>query len=735
MSDERISVSIEIEDKFTSAFNKLNDSLKVIENNLSKVNKQTENNNNTMNKFITGATQAASALAGFAVLKSVVTEFQNAEMAQNKLNKAFENSKGLGITKKELTDLGKTLEDKTLFSGEAIAQVQTKLISFKNIGGEAFQRATSLALDFATATGQDASAGATMLGKALSNPAEGLGALKKAGVDFNKEQEIMIQRMVENGQVQQAQTLILNQLEQVYKGQAEAQTQGSGAIALMTHKFSQLSEEIGKNIFGFIQPFIVFINTEVLPALNSWAGDIAKLIAILGSLVVAINGVSIALGLLTKANLILLGISLAVFGIIKAFENWETITEWMGIKLQELKIYMMEIGQAIAEWIPGFSDTKAELNKAIEDAKFKLDELNREKVFKADERRKEELEKERKAAQAENEAKLKANQQYEQMIKNLNAQGKRDKAAQVAKEIEDEFQKKIRAYDKLSAEDIEFLRSEDKRSKEQKTKQLKLQRMAYNMLSDEDKKYMDDKAEFEVKEQNKQFKKDQARNKRLMKLTSEYNRDYADAVIQAEDKITQEKNQQEIQRMMIEQNIGNARFVAAQDFFGQMSQLQQVKSREMFEIGKAAAIGSAIINAYEGISKTLATYPFPISAAMAAAQAAVAFAQVQNISAQSPQFENGGIVPGSSYTGDQVNARVNSGEMILNQRQQKNMFDALDKGNVSGNNQPQQINYVTNVKIIGNGDTYLKKQVEKTISNVEKRKLQKQQSIRGRFAV
>lgn len=41
-------------------------------------------------------------------------------------------------------------------------------------------------------------------------------------------------------------------------------------------------------------------------------------------------------------------------------------------------------------------------------------------------------------------------------------------------------------------------------------------------------------------------------------------------------------------------------------------------------------------------------------------------------------FANGGIVGGSSYSGDRILARVNSGEMVLNQRQQKNLFDLLD---------------------------------------------------------
>lgn len=41
-------------------------------------------------------------------------------------------------------------------------------------------------------------------------------------------------------------------------------------------------------------------------------------------------------------------------------------------------------------------------------------------------------------------------------------------------------------------------------------------------------------------------------------------------------------------------------------------------------------------------------------------------------------FADGGIVGGSSFYGDKILARVNSGELILNQKQQKVLYDAID---------------------------------------------------------
>lgn len=48
--------------------------------------------------------------------------------------------------------------------------------------------------------------------------------------------------------------------------------------------------------------------------------------------------------------------------------------------------------------------------------------------------------------------------------------------------------------------------------------------------------------------------------------------------------------------------------------------------------------------------------------------------QAKNILSDTEQYATGGIVGGTSYTGDKVPARVNSGEMILNREQQTNLF-------------------------------------------------------------
>lgn len=60
--------------------------------------------------------------------------------------------------------------------------------------------------------------------------------------------------------------------------------------------------------------------------------------------------------------------------------------------------------------------------------------------------------------------------------------------------------------------------------------------------------------------------------------------------------------------------------------------------------------------------------------------AVAAFIALIATAKSSASFAKGGIVPGTSFSGDNVSAQLNSGEMVLTQTQQKNLFNLLDGG-------------------------------------------------------
>ena len=61
-------------------------------------------------------------------------------------------------------------------------------------------------------------------------------------------------------------------------------------------------------------------------------------------------------------------------------------------------------------------------------------------------------------------------------------------------------------------------------------------------------------------------------------------------------------------------------------------------------------------------------------------------------------FATGGVVPGNSFSGDNVLARVNSGEMILNRAQQARLFDIAEGNTEPGGAGGAVINQTINVQ-------------------------------------
>lgn len=70
--------------------------------------------------------------------------------------------------------------------------------------------------------------------------------------------------------------------------------------------------------------------------------------------------------------------------------------------------------------------------------------------------------------------------------------------------------------------------------------------------------------------------------------------------------------------------------------------------------------------------------PFPANLAAIA----TVVATIASVFGSLPKFADGGVVGGSSYFGDKLLARVNSGEAILNQRQQVRALSLMEGGNV-----------------------------------------------------
>lgn len=95
---------------------------------------------------------------------------------------------------------------------------------------------------------------------------------------------------------------------------------------------------------------------------------------------------------------------------------------------------------------------------------------------------------------------------------------------------------------------------------------------------------------------------------------------------------------------------------------------------------------------------------FPANIPAIATTIATIMSVIGTIASVAGSFAEGGIISGGSQIGDQMVAKVNSGEMIINGKQQQNLWKAISTGNLGGNTE-NQIS-VSNVRVKGS-DLYL----------------------------
>ena len=163
----------------------------------------------------------------------------------------------VGYTSKQLQQMASDLQGKTLFGDEQILKDATaQLLTFTNISGEQFQRTQKAALDLATRLDGDLKGASIQLGKALNDPVANLSALSRSGIQFSNEQKAVIKSLAETGQLAEAQTLILDELNKQYGGSAEAAAAADGGFTQLANAFGDLQEVIGETLMPMLTPLV-----------------------------------------------------------------------------------------------------------------------------------------------------------------------------------------------------------------------------------------------------------------------------------------------------------------------------------------------------------------------------------------------------------------------------------------------------------------------------------------------
>lgn len=330
-----------------------------------------------------GAAMSAAVTLPLTLLaKSSIQAADIQAKAEAKVQQALlQTGNAAGYTLDQLKKLAAETQSKTLFGDEEILSgVTAKLLSFTNITGENFRRLQGLVLDFSTQMKVDASQAAVTLGKALNNPIKATTQLDRVGITFTEQEKKKIKALTDAGRAAEAQALILDKLNSMYGGQAEAAARtGAGAIKQMQNAWSDLKETIGT----VLMPYVVALANrlkELFERLQTLSPATKKVIIVIGAFVAAIGPLLLALGSL---NLILPAIKSGVVALTGALPALKAAIASLASPLGLILALVVGIGVAYAglarqrnQWKSDFAKEVAGMDDAeIQKQKNELLEL------------------------------------------------------------------------------------------------------------------------------------------------------------------------------------------------------------------------------------------------------------------------------------------------------------------------------------------------------------------------
>lgn len=236
----------------------------------------------------------------------------------------------------------------------------------------------------------------------------------------------------------------------------------------------------------------------------------------------------------------------------------------------------------------------------------------------------------------------------------------------------------------------------------------------WRKMLDEQTSFFEAQDELQIKQQEKEMQRSEEKLERLQEtyLTEQelLKADYEEKqVIIDEALLNQQLSEEEHQSMMnkivkdyakarsdIERAELNNRLSMTGSILDNLSSLMNTKSKEMFEVGKAAAIGSAIINTAQGITSALKDVPYPFNLAAAASVGVAGAVQISTIQSQS--FGGGGGGTPTTMAGGQP------------------AVPTTQAGGAGGQN--QQTQEQQNVNISLQGDSFSRDSVMSLIENI-----------------
>ena len=243
--------------------------------------------------FGTGIKKLKGMIAGAFAVSSIVS-FAKECLGLSKVQAEAEKKLGAvikatgaaaGLTADEMKKYASQLQDVTKYGDEVTIDAMAIMSTFKSIKGDVFKEAIASAQDMATVLNTDLNAAVMQIGKALESPEIGLTALRRSGVSFSQEQVKQIKQLVAEGKKQEAQLIMLKELQNEFGGAAKAAAGDAyGAATQLSNAWGDLKEVIGAAVTPSVESINSLtnatkevtnvLNDESIPAWRKWLGMI-----------------------------------------------------------------------------------------------------------------------------------------------------------------------------------------------------------------------------------------------------------------------------------------------------------------------------------------------------------------------------------------------------------------------------------------------------------------------------
>ena len=239
-----------------------------------------------LSKALTITGLATAAVASFKAVenaaKDCINAFSEVDKVTQRLNAVWKNvGETTGKTASEMNDLASALEKQTYFAAENIKEAGLLLAATESLTDEGFERALNASLDLAAALGEDVTSAAQTLAKAVQEPENALSRLKSIEVSFTEDEKKQIKALADANQEYEAQSLILDKIEQKYKDVAKAiNNTPTGLLDNMDDTLEDIRKNLGSTLLDTITPALRTLYGW-LEKISQWTADQAGLTAVI----------------------------------------------------------------------------------------------------------------------------------------------------------------------------------------------------------------------------------------------------------------------------------------------------------------------------------------------------------------------------------------------------------------------------------------------------------------------